>query len=184
MAIVEFTGIARSGKSSTAKYLEDNFPGVVYYPERHDLVPEEIKGDDFAYHLWYAKYCVDKLNEISSKPGIHLFERGVIDHIVMGKTYHKMDWFSDHQLEEYMVLLSPYIDRIDLTFVFKIPVNVSVQRAKDQGKDVTKAVPYLSTLYELYGEVKTWLPDAIYLPENSTLGELAQLTSQDIKKMI
>lgn len=184
MPIVEFIGIARAGKSTTAKYLETNIPGFTYYPERHDLVPKEVWGDDFTYHSWYAKYCVETLKEALEKPGIHLFERGVIDHIIMGKAYFKMGWFTKKQLDEYLALLNPYIDDIDKVFVFRIPVEVSVQRAKETGKDVTRAIPYITTLYEEYGKIKDWFPSAIYLPEDASLKDLLTRAELAIKELV
>src|SRR3989344_9533940 len=100
MHIVEFIGIARAGKSTIAKYLEEKIPYLTYYGERHDLVPWELKKDDFAYNYWYAKYCVEKLEEAFKKSGVHLFERGIIDHIVIGKAHYRMGWFTKEQLDE------------------------------------------------------------------------------------
>ncbi len=175
MSVIEFIGIARSGKTTVAKFMEKTVPGVTYYPERHDLIPKDLKKDNYKYNLWYAKYCVQALEEVFRKPGIHLFERGVIDHIVMGRAHFKMGWFTRDQFDEYISLLKPSAERVDKVFVFKIPVEESVKRAKNMGKDVTKAIPYISTLYKEYDDVKNWVADCIYLPETASLKELKQL---------
>ncbi len=184
MLTIDFIGIARAGKSTVAKYLEETIPNLTFYPERHDLVPDSVKKDDYEYNFWYSKYCTEKLEESLIKPGIHLFERGVIDHIVIGKVYFKMGWFTQEQLDKYLDLLNPYINKVDKVFVFRIPVDISVQRANNMGKDVTKAIPYITVLYEEYGKVKDWFPNTLYLPEDATLDELKQKTFKEIQKSL
>lgn len=184
MSIVEFIGIARSGKTTTAQYLKKKFPSIIYHPERHDLVPENLKGDDFGYSFWYANYCVEEIKEALTKPGVHLFERGIVDHIVIGKTYFEMGWFTKEQLDKYLALLTPYADKNDLTFVFRIPVDVSVQRAKNMGKDVTRTILYINALVRAYNEIWNWYPKVIFLPENATREELEQLTAEPIQKLV
>ncbi len=183
MPIVEFIGMARSGKSTVAQYLEQTLPNLTFYPERYDLVPDSVRGKDFEQNFWVASSCVDQLEKALKKPGINLFERGVIDHIIIGKTYHKMGWFTQAQLEQYLSLLNPYQNKVDKILVFRVPVEVSVQRAKDAGKDVTNAIPYLTALYKEYGRVNAWIPTAIYLPENSSLEQLKQLTSREVQNL-
>ena len=180
MSVIEFIGISRSGKTSTARYIEKNIPKVTYYPERHDLVPKEIFRDTFKHNLWYAEYCVNSLQKAIDKPGIHLFERGVIDRILIGNAHYRMGWFSKDELEKYLSILKPSIDKINKVYVFLIPVEISVKRANEMGRDVTKAIPYMNALYDEYLDLKNWFSRAEYLPDNLSLLELQQLVQQKL----
>ncbi|RJP46737.1 MAG: hypothetical protein C4584_01235 [Armatimonadetes bacterium] len=181
MSVIEFIGTARAGKTTIARALEKSYPGVIYYPERHDLIPKKLKDDVFEYNLWYAKYCIEQLQQALGKPGLHLFERGVIDHIIIGEAHFKMGWFKKRQLDQYLSLLMPLVDKNDLTFVFKIPVDVSLERAEAMGKDVTRAVPYMKTLSYLYGQIHKLVPDAVFLPENISLIDMEKLVVEKMK---
>lgn len=181
MPVIEFIGIPRAGKTTTAKYLEQNFPNTFYYPERHDLVPIDLKNNDFEYNYWYAKYCVETLKEALLKSGNHIIERGVIDHIIIGQAHFAMGWFTKTQLNKYLKLLEPYINKIDKLFVFMIPVEVSAYRANEMGKNVSKAVPYISRLYDEYHSIPEWFPSAIFLPETASLEELKGIVGNSLK---
>lgn len=178
MAVIEFIGIARSGKTTTARYIENNVPKVNYYPERHDLVPKEIFHDTFKHNLWYAEYCVSSLQKVLNKPGTHIFERGVIDRVIIGNAHYQMGWFSKNDLEKYLSVLKPSIDKVDKVYVFLTPVEVSVRRASEMGKDVTKAIPYMNALHNEYLDLKKWFPRAEYLPDNLSLLKLQHLVQQ------
>ena len=117
MSVIEFIGIARSGKTTTANFIKKNVPKVTYYPERHDIVPKDIFDDTFKHNLWYAQYCVNSLNNAVNQPGIHIFERGVIDRIVIGNAHYKMGWFSKDELDKYLSILKPNIEKIDMVYM-------------------------------------------------------------------
>lgn len=95
MKRIELVGIARAGKTTTAEALKVKYPEIEFHPERHDLVPEEIKSNVYKYAIWYAKYCVKVFNESLSTNNVHVFERGIVDHVVMGNVYYKKGWFTD-----------------------------------------------------------------------------------------
>ena len=180
MQIIEFLGIPRSGKTTVAQSLKEKFSNVVYYPERHDLVPKEIFGDNFKHNLWYAKYCVENIKSIPNDDKIHIFERGVVDRLTIGRVYFKMDWFSSEQLEEYEKNLISCIKKVDKVLVFLISVDESVKRANDAGKDLSKAAEYMTNLYSEYKRLDSWLDNCVYLPENLSLDDLESFVAQEI----
>lgn len=164
--------------SFVAKYLEKTIKSITFYPEKHELVPRGIWDDKYEHNLWYAKYCIDTLNKLSNKLGIHIIERGVIDRIIIGNAYYKMGWVTKKQLDNYLSILKPSIEKVDRVFCFLIPVEESVKRAKLLGKDVTQAIPYMKVLYQEYKDLKTWFLNAFYLPENATIDELKIIVSK------
>ena len=180
MQIIEFLGIARTGKTSIAKYLENSNKDIVFHPERHNLAPKDVCGDNFKHNLWYAKYCISELEKALKNDKTHIFERGVVDRVVIGKVYHKMGWLSDKQWEEYSTLLKPYIEKVSRVFVFLIPIEESVRRADKLGKDVKKAIPYMKNLYEEYKKLKEWFPNVEYFSEEASLEELQGIISEAI----
>lgn len=184
MPIVEFAGTARSGKTTIAQKIRNKIPTIIHYPERYDVIPPEIKSDTQKYDFWYAKFTIERYDIALQKPNdIHLLERGVIDRIVYGRANYQMDWFTKQQLDEYLALLMPYVSKNDLTFIFKIPVDLSVDRAQKMGKDVSDAVPFLEILYKLYSDLKDEYPNLVYLPENSSLDDLEALVLTKIKNL-
>ena len=182
MSVVEFLGIARTGKTTVGRYLEKKYPQVCFYPERHDLVPKDVWGDNYKHNEWYAQYCVDTLHQALNKDGVNIIERGVIDRIVIGNTYFKMGWFTKSQFDKYMDILLPHIKKVDDVYVFLIPVNESVKRAKVLGKDVQKAIPYMDKLFKEYKNLPKWFSRVTYLPDDQSEDKLCNWVSEKIFK--
>ena len=180
MQTIEFVGIARSGKTTTAKYLEKEYKNVVFHPEKHLLVPKSLWKDNYKHNLWYANYLIDELKKSLEDPKIHIFERGIVDRVIIGNTYYGMGWISKKQWDEFNTLLNPWIEKIDKVFVFLIPVEESVKRAEALEKDVKRAVPYMNLLYKEYIKLKDWFPRTVYLSENAIPEKLQNITSENI----
>lgn len=184
MSIVEFAGTARAGKTTIAQAIENQtIAWLIRYPERHDLAPEEVRDNTYEFDLWYAKFTIQRYQDVLGKPGIHLFERGIIDRIVYGRANYQMGWFNKDQLEEYLALLMPYVDKNDLTFIFRIPVEISLKRAEKMGKDVSKAVPFMEALYKIYSDLNGEFSNRVYLPEDTTLENLEAIIAERLKKL-
>ncbi len=181
MPVLEFVGIARAGKTTVAKLLEKDILSLRYYPERHDLIPKEYLEDNFKQSYWYAQYCIEKLNEAKKQKGIHIFERGVVDRLVIARTYKKIGVLTDTQYEDMEKLLKPHLQYVDKVFIFLIPVQESVIRAEKMGKDVKKAVPYMDNLFAEYENINKWFSNCLYLSRNSTPERLESIIQGEIK---
>ncbi len=181
--LIEFAGLPRTGKTTVAQYLEEQIPGIVIHPERFDLVPDDLKEDPYKYNLWYAQYTVNELLEAQKRPGVHLFERGVLDRIAYGKANELFGRFSSEQLKEYMGVLMPHVSIPDLVFVFNTRPEVSLSRTSKRG--ITANLTFLNCLFKSYKELKELHPNLVDLPLEASLDDLKiEITDSVAQKVL
>ncbi len=180
MAIIEFAGIPRSGKTTTAQEIEKQIPGVIVYPERFDLVPNSLKEKPFEYNLWYAKFCIDRLKGARNRPGIHLFERGAVDRIAYGWANFYHGRFSSQQLKDYLALLEPFGQSHNQVFLFNVPPETSYERAVKSGKHITRDFRFLENLHRAYSEVPRKYPRVQEIPQKANISEVSEFVNRMI----
>jgi deoxyadenosine/deoxycytidine kinase len=182
MVLIEFAGMPRAGKSTTTKLLSEHIPGLTIHPERFDLVPDDLKDNPFKYNMCYAQYCINQLTEARKTPGDHIFERGVLDRIAIGKANFYFGRFSEKEFNEYMEVLIPFISAYNLTIVFNIDANTSLSRAKTP-KGITSKLEFLIQLEKAYQELSTF-PKVHFTPPDASLEKLETFCKNKIEEVL
>jgi hypothetical protein len=171
MAIIEFAGMPRSGKSSTAQGLKRYFPKLNLHPEFFEKVPDELKGDPFEINDWYAREVVKKLTKVTDKTTDHLFERSKNDRLVVGLANLRFGRFTDQQYRSYEKLLKGNMCTIDFLFVFNPDPQTSLQRSTSTTYHISRDPRYLRLLHEGYRRLLDEQPGAIPVPRHLTIPE-------------
>ncbi len=178
--IIEFIGMPRAGKTTICKTLCDSYPEMQFFEEQFDR--SRFKSEGVSYVFEHARFCIDRLQRVLESPGIHLFERGVVDRLAWGKPFFSIGYFSRNDLIRYRNLLTPHMHHNTLTIALNPTAEESLGRVQRRKRLITSQLQLLTYLHHAYEKLGEENEGIIFLPAEEPLDKLTTICIEMVSK--
>lgn len=145
-------GLPRAGKTTCIDQLKSRDPSMCVIKEDFSENPFNKLEKPHEYDLWICKNRIKILSELEmSSKKISVFDRGIIDRIVWAHAKFEFGITSKAEKETEIELLEKYTQKIDVSLLFDVSKDVSLQRAVPSDKlSITRDPTFLGILRKTY----------------------------------